>query len=195
MTMIGILKSVYRDFRLRRLRKAGLTIPDDCILIRPFPNFGDEPYLVTIGHNVGFAAEVLFITHDGGTRVFKHQERYKKVLKYGRISILDNCVIGTRVIILPGVTIGPNSVVAAGSVVSRNVPPGVLAAGNPATPVMTIHQYAEWSLAATPDYDEDAYRKNKREFLLKFRMRGSSPKVAQQGEQNTAGGPIPNKNL
>ncbi len=194
MTMISMLTSIYRDFRLWRLRKAGLTIPDDCILMRPFPDFGNEPYLVTIGHNVGFAAEVVFITHDGGTRVFKHEERYKKVLKYGRITILDNCIIGQRVIILPGVTIGPNSVVAAGSVVSRNVPPGFLAAGNPAKPVMTIHQYAEWSLAATPNYNEDEYRKDKREFLVKFHMRGSASHRAKQGGQDAASNPIPGKN-
>jgi acetyltransferase-like isoleucine patch superfamily enzyme len=191
MIMIDTLRAIYRNYRLWRLRKAGLTIPDDCRLMRRFPNFGDEPYLVTIGHNVGFAAEVLFITHDGGTRVFKNQERYKKVIKYGRITILDNCVIGQRVIILPGVTIGPNSVVAAGSVVSRNVPPGVLAAGNPAKPVMTIHQYAEWSLAATPDYNEADYRKNKREFLLKFNMRGSSSNRVRQREHNSDADPIP----
>ena len=194
MNLFGTLNSIYRAFRLRRLRKAGLTIPDDCSLMRQFPNFGDEPYLVTIGHNVGFAADVLFITHDGGTRVFKHLERYKKVLKYGRITILDNCVIGQRVIILPGVTIGPNSVVAAGSVVSRNVPPGVLAAGNPAKPVMTIHQYAEWSLAATPDYNEDEYHRNKREFLLKFQIRGASSNRGKQDEWDAALDTIPDKN-
>ncbi len=194
MSVISTFKTVYRKFMLYRLRKAGLTIPDDCTLMRPFPNFGDEPYLVTIGHHVGFAAEVLFITHDGGTRVFKQQERYKKVLKYGRITILDNCVIGQRVIILPGVTIGPNSVVAAGSVVSRNVPPGVLAAGNPAKPVMTIHQYAEWSLAATPDYNEEDYRKNKRKFLENFHMRGGPLNRAKRREQETANDSIPGGN-
>ncbi|WLT30000.1 acyltransferase [Geothrix sp. PMB-07] len=179
MSIVGTLKSFYRKYRLWKLRRAGLTIPDDCSLMRPFPKFGDEPYLITIGHNVGFAAEVIFITHDGGTKVFKREERYKKVLKYGRITVHDNCVIGQRVIILPGVTIGPNSVVAAGSVVSRNVPPGVLAAGNPAKPVMTLHQYAEWSLAATPDYDEQEYRKDKRAFLTKFHMRGRAANRAK----------------
>jgi acetyltransferase-like isoleucine patch superfamily enzyme len=195
MGVMNTFKALYRKFRLYRLRQAGLTIPDDCVLMRPFPNFGNEPYLVTIGHNVGFAAEVLFITHDGGTRVFKQQERYRKVLKYGRITILDNCVIGQRVIILPGVTIGPNSVVAAGSVVSRNVPPGVLAAGNPAKPVMTIHQYAEWSLAATPDYNEDDYRRDKRAFLMKFHMKGASLKRSGQGLADAAKAPVSGKDL
>lgn len=185
MTIIGTLKTIYRKFRLSRLRKAGLTIPDDCSLTK-FPSFGSEPYLITIGHNVAIAAGVIFVTHDGGTHVFRHLERYKKVIKYGRITIHDNCVIGLRVIILPGVTIGPNSVVAAGSVVSRNVPPGVLAAGNPAKPVMTTHQYAEWALAATPDYDENDYRKNKRKFLLKFHMRGASSNRTKQEDPDSA---------
>jgi hypothetical protein len=126
------------------------------------------------------AGDISFITHDGGTQVFNRTERYKNVIKYGRINILDNCVIGERVIILPGVTIGPNSVIAAGSVVVRNIPAGVLAAGNPAKPVMTTHQYAEWSLAATPDYNVDEYRRNKREFLMRYPMRGATPAQTRQ---------------
>jgi carbonic anhydrase/acetyltransferase-like protein (isoleucine patch superfamily) len=98
------------------------------------------------------------------------------VIKFGRINILDNCVIGFRVILLPGVTIGPDSVIAAGSVVSRSIPPGVLAAGNPAKPVMTVHQYAEWSLAATPDYDEEEFARNRKALLMRMTMRESVPK-------------------
>lgn len=43
-----------------------------------------------------------------------------------------NCFIGAHSIILPGVTIGDGSIVAAGSVVNRDIPPGSIAAGNPA---------------------------------------------------------------
>jgi acetyltransferase-like isoleucine patch superfamily enzyme len=180
MSIISTLDKLYFRLRFWWLRRAGLTIADDCKMTRT-QRFGSEPYLITIGKHVGIALEVLFITHDGGTYVFRHQERYKKVIKYGRITILDNCIIGARVIILPGVTIGPNSVVAAGSVVSRSIPPGVLASGNPAKPIMALHQYAEWSLAATPDYDTDAYRRDKRAFLTKFPMRGSSSNSSHQG--------------
>ena len=48
------------------------------------------------------------------------------------IHIGEGCFIGARAIILKGVTIGPGAVVAAGAVVTRDVPPGCLAIGNPA---------------------------------------------------------------
>jgi maltose O-acetyltransferase len=48
------------------------------------------------------------------------------------VYIEDNVFIGSRVIILKGVTIGKDSVIGAGSVVIRSIPPGVIAAGNPA---------------------------------------------------------------
>jgi acetyltransferase-like isoleucine patch superfamily enzyme len=176
-----------RTWRLRlgiwRVRRAGAIIGDDC-QFAGLPSFGSEPYLITVGRHVHFAGEVSFITHDGGTHVFRHLERYQKVIKFGRINILDNCVIGQRVIILPGVTIGPNSVVSAGSVVSRNIPPGVLAAGNPAKPVMTVHQYAEWSLAATPDYDKEEYIRDKKAFLMNMNMRGSLPKRSHRADRD-----------
>jgi maltose O-acetyltransferase len=44
----------------------------------------------------------------------------------------DNVFVGSRAIILKGVTIGKDSVIGAGSVVVRSIPPGVIAAGNPA---------------------------------------------------------------
>jgi acetyltransferase-like isoleucine patch superfamily enzyme len=172
MGMFRILRRIYNAYRFWQWRRAGVVLGKDCRFAE-LPILGSEPYLISIGDRVAMASGVTFITHDGGTHVFRHQEKYKNVIKYGRIRVLDNCVIGERTILLPGVTVGPNSVVAAGSVVSRNVPPGVLAAGNPAKPVMTIEQYAEWSLATTPAYDLEEYRRNKRACLEKMHLRGS----------------------
>ena len=188
MRLFVVCEKLYVRFRVWRARRAGLSMAKDCS-ITGLPFFGSEPYLITIGNRVGIADGVSFITHDGGTRVFRHLDRYKHVLKYGRINILDNCVIGQRVIILPGVTIGPNSVVAAGSVVSRSIPADVLAAGNPAKPVMTLEQYAEWSLATTPDYDPEEYRRDKKAALLKMCMRGSRAKPVRPGAPAAPGGP------
>jgi acetyltransferase-like isoleucine patch superfamily enzyme len=181
MGFLKAIKNLVKRYRIWQYKRAGLVFGKDC-RFAGIPSFGTEPYLVTLGDHVALASDVVFITHDGGTFVFRHQERYEKVIKYGRINILDNCVIGERAILLPGVTIGPNSVVSAGSVVSRNVPPGVLAAGNPAKPVMSIHQYAEWSLAATPQYDLAEYRRDKKAFLTKMTMRGSRRHRAGGGE-------------
>jgi maltose O-acetyltransferase len=50
----------------------------------------------------------------------------------------DNVFVGSRVIILKGVTIGKDSVIGAGSVVVRSIPPGVIAAGNPAKVIRNL---------------------------------------------------------
>ena len=166
MGLISFLEQRYLHFRLNRLRKAGLDLPADCHIM-DMPDFGSEPYLISIGHHVGISSEVVFLTHDGGTYVIREQERYRKVIKYGRIQILDNCMIGQRAIILPGVTIGPNSIVAAGSVVTKSVPPNTLVAGNPAKPVLSVSQYAEWALGTTPAYDEEEYHRDKKACLMR----------------------------
>ena len=54
------------------------------------------------------------------------------------ITIGDGVWLGGRVVVCPGVTIGENTVVGAGSVVTRDLPAGVLAAGAPCRPVRTL---------------------------------------------------------
>lgn len=157
----GGLEQLLTRVRLAGYRRRGLEIADDCQL-NGMPDFGSEPYLVSIGRHVRMSGRVRFITHDGATWVFRHQERYRKVIKYGRIVIHDNCFIGADAIILPGVSIGPNAVVAAGAVVTRDVPPNSVVGGNPARVLATVDQYAEKCLATTPEYDEDAYFRDTR---------------------------------
>ena len=56
------------------------------------------------------------------------------------IVIEDNVWVGGGAILLPGVTIGRNAVVGAGAVVTRNVPPDTVVAGNPARAIRSIDQ-------------------------------------------------------
>jgi acetyltransferase-like isoleucine patch superfamily enzyme len=144
----------------------GLQIAEDCRLIS-MPDFGSEPYLIGIGKHVTISSGVEFITHDGGTWVFRDSPEYRNVIAYGRITIFDNCFIGAGATILPGVSIGPNSVVGARSVVTKDVPANTVAAGVPARPIMTIEEYAGKCLRNTPEYDAGAYTKDKRAELLR----------------------------
>jgi maltose O-acetyltransferase len=59
--------------------------------------------------------------------------------RMGRVVLEENVFIGDRVMILKGVTVGRDSVVGAGSVVTQAIPAGVVAAGNPARVVRAIH--------------------------------------------------------
>ena len=68
---------------------------------------------------------------------FKNRPSRPK-LKTGPVKIGDNVWIGMNAVILKGVTIGDNSVVAAGAVVTRSVPTNTIVAGNPAVPVKSF---------------------------------------------------------
>jgi len=152
-------------WRLNRYIRRGLQIASDCRL-SAIPDFGSEPYLISIGKHVTITSGVTFITHDDGTWVFREQPKYRDVIKYGRIVVHDNCFIGNGSTIMPGVSIGPDSVVAAYSVVTKDVPPNTVAGGVPARVLMSTEEYAEKALAQTPDYDRSAYRHDKVAELL-----------------------------
>jgi acetyltransferase-like isoleucine patch superfamily enzyme len=104
-------------------------------------DLGSEPFLVKIGNHCGIANGVRFINHDGGCFIFRDQIPDLNV--FGKIEIKDNCMIGVDSIILPNVTIGPNSVVGAGSVVTKDVPPNTVVAGVPAKVICSISEYKE----------------------------------------------------
>lgn len=69
-----------------------------------------------------------------GAQVLTH-DRTRGLYLHTRIG--KDCFVGTNAIILPGITIGDNCVIGAGSVVTRDVPPRCIAAGNPARIIRT----------------------------------------------------------
>jgi len=90
-----------------------------------------------IASNVNIGPNVMIITSDHN---YKGLGNYKKFMEdiAGDVVIKEWCWIGAGSIILKGVTIGPKSVIAAGSVVTRDVPSGVIVGGIPAKVIKKI---------------------------------------------------------
>lgn len=101
--------------------------------------FGTEPWLVSLGDNVHITMDVKFICHDGGTLILRHIVPDLEITK--PIVLGDNVYIGVRTIILPGVSIGDNCIIGAGSVVTKDIPSNSVAVGSPARVVKTIDEY------------------------------------------------------
>jgi acetyltransferase-like isoleucine patch superfamily enzyme len=106
-----------------------------------------DPALVRMGNNVRLSACAL-IAHDGVIAML-NKAYGVKLDSVGRIDIRDNVFIGHGAIVLPNVRIGPNAVVAAGAVVTRDVEPGDIVAGVPAKPVGKVQKLLEKLAAQT----------------------------------------------
>lgn len=116
-------------------------------------DFGNEPYLISIHNNVEIASNVRFITHDNSCfLISKYLNRKDRLDKVGSIEIFDNCFIGAYSILLPNIKIGPNDIVAAGSVVTKDVKEGEIVGGNPAKKIGTIDKYCEKLEEVNKDY-------------------------------------------
>ncbi|GBD13884.1 2,3,4,5-tetrahydropyridine-2,6-dicarboxylate N-acetyltransferase [bacterium HR24] len=155
------LADVRNYLLLRHYVRQGLRLGRD-VRIMGKPDFGSEPYLIEIGDHVTISSRVTFVTHDGATWVFRHLPQYRGLQRFGRIVIEDNCFIGTGAIILPGVRIGPNAVVAAGAVVTRSVPPDTVVAGVPARPVCTYDEYVRRSAPRCRHYPPEVTSNRRR---------------------------------
>lgn len=119
------------------LRYRGLKVGKDCMIYSNIAT--SEPYLVSIGDNVTISFNVQFITHDNS--ICKVSKEVTDL--FGKIKIGNNCFIGAASIILPGVAIGDNVIVAVGSVVTKSFGNNVVIAGNPAKIIYSIENYVE----------------------------------------------------
>ena len=111
-------------------------------------NLPSDPHCVYIHNNVNVATDVYFCTHDVIHHMLNNCPQYVNRLKgkkfeylTGKIEIFDNVFIGAKSVIMNGVTIGPNAIVAAGSIVTKNVPPDSVVGGAPAKYICSMEEY------------------------------------------------------
>lgn len=139
MNIKRMISKIYGKFKLKSLKKQGVKLGKNISLTGKV-RVGSEGYLVEIGDDVTIAgADIL--THDGGIRIIRKLENNPNLKKQGKVIIKNNTFIGKNSIILPGITIGPNSIVGCGSVVTKNVPQNTVYAGNPAKYICSIDEY------------------------------------------------------
>lgn len=117
-------------------RKHGMKIGDGCNICCNIMT--TEPYFISLGNNVTISGEVMFVTHDNSASKIIPE----KPNLYGRIKIGDNCFIGARSLIMYGVELANNIIVAAGSVVCNSFyNEGVIIGGNPAKVIGTWNDF------------------------------------------------------
>jgi len=134
------------DKRNGILKKLIPNMEDNCTILSPFVT--DYGCYCHIGHD-SFLNHNAYLMDGGGITIGHHcfigpncgmytaihaaiaEERNQGLEKALPIVIGDNCWIGGDVTILPGVTIGSNTIIGAKSVVTKDIPDGVIAVGNP----------------------------------------------------------------
>lgn len=141
MGILSRLRTRYAHYRLERrwriLRSKGMHIGKYVNL--PLSTWIDVSHchLISIGDHCGFGEDCLILAHDA------MMNEYLDATRIARVTIHASCHIGGRTVILPGVEIGPRSIVGSNSVVTKTLPAGTVSAGNPAKVLGGIDEYLE----------------------------------------------------
>ena len=139
---------------------AGVSIGSNCFVKSRF--WSTEPYLISIGNNCAITSGVKIFTHGGGRIARK---TYPLFDCFGKVTIGNSVYIGTNSLIMPGVSIGNNVLIAAGSVVTKSIPDNVVVGGNPAIYICSIEEYIKRNLKYNLD-SKGMNPQEKREMLL-----------------------------
>ncbi len=147
--MLKILRVLLDRYKILRLsgveyaRYKGVVVGENCRILTS--SFGSEPWLIHVGNKVTITSGVRLLTHDGSSWLFNDTKGRRHL--YRRIEIGNNVFIGSNSIIMPGVKIENNVVVAAGSVVTKSLPENSIVGGNPAKIIGNYQDYKERVLA------------------------------------------------
>ena len=138
----SVLKHYLRPQTLEeKLRELGVRIGRD-VQLQPFTL--DERYarLLTIEDHASIGKGTTIYLSDSTLNTV-HEGPNPPPALFGPVRICKGAVVGRNVIVLSGVTIGENSIVGAGSLVTRDIPAGSVAAGSPARIICSLKQLKE----------------------------------------------------
>lgn len=124
-----------RGNSLQVLRERGLIVGRNFNMQQDVIIDASHCWHIRIGDDVTLAPRVHILAHDAST---KEHLGYTRI---GKVTIGDRVFIGASAVVLPGVSIGDDAVIGAGSIVSRNVPPRVVAAGNPCKVLCSLEDF------------------------------------------------------
>ena len=130
-----VLKKTKEEIEMACLMEKGLKIGKNTVINSGFNIDSAWPWLISIGNNVTISTNVTILAHDASPNIVRQSTRL------GRVVIGNNVFIGTRAIVLCGVTIGNNVVIGAGSVVTKDIPSNVVAVGNPCKVLREIGEH------------------------------------------------------
>lgn len=176
-----------RSFRQRRyvsnLVHHGLKLGKDVYLNDGFFLDPSHCHLITIEDQVVFGPGVKLFAHDASTQKVIGKTRI------GLVHLKKNCFLGAGTTVLPGVTIGENSIVGAGSVVTEHIPDNELWAGVPARKLMSVGEFRE-RLLKLPQVDfpiqhyamDTITETQKEEMREKLRAHGTAFMIGRQHE-------------
>lgn len=161
--------------RAALLKKMFAEIGEGCYIEPPFHSnwgghnvhFGKNVYAnfnltcvddthIYVGDNTKLAPNVVLstATHPIDSGLRSHAYQYNLPIHIGK-----NCWLGTGVMVMPGVKIGDNSVIGAGSIVTKDVPANSLAYGNPCRVVREIGEYDRQYYAKGREIDWDEIKR------------------------------------
>lgn len=131
-------------------KKLGISLPDSSNIVQPFHidiaaglSVGENVFInyncsmmaagrIIIEDNVQIGPNAMIVTTN-------HDFNHREVVLHAPVTIKKNAWIGGRSLILPGVTIGENAVVAGGAVVTKDVEPNTIVGGNPAKVIKRLN--------------------------------------------------------
>lgn len=138
------LKKIYLAYlklfnRLKYAEAVGVNFPRGGLHLYGNVEWSTEPWIITLGTNVHITDGVKFLTHDGGTLIFRHRVPDLEITK--PIVIGNNVYIGNNAMLLPGIHVGDNVLIGAGAVVTKNIPNNSVAVGVPARVIKSADSY------------------------------------------------------